>query len=209
MQSLGDTAFEWKYSAPIGYAGVPAHTLVPIFPAASMVEAHVPSRPQNALIQGNIHPFRRDYVAIFKSLEAQLLADPKLWGYKAVKEEGADVFVYDGECKDPFKLILLGQLWKGEVFFPEQLRNVVQIMDNVRYDQYYQEISKADLIIPAFARPHYFCKAALAPLPPCCHNLLTTSRFSELGFVDYGRSSHCRHACTCDTAPLVRIYLLG
>lgn len=140
---------------------MPAFTVVPVFPVSGLDRPPVPKRPQTAIIQGNIHPFRRDYVAIFESLEAQLRADPKAWGWKIAEEDGGDVFVVDPDCPDPFKLILLGALWEGEVFFPKQLHNVVQILGDPEYTGYYSEISKADMLLPAFARPQYFRRFSL------------------------------------------------
>lgn len=196
--SLDDLGWKWRFQEDVSFSGVPARTIVPIFPlpkgilataasaassAKELKQENQKKRPASAVIQGSITHFRRDYGAIFASLESAIRADPHLWGYTLpttssallplppkhnkkptvplpppiTEEELKDMpFLPDPSVKDSFKLILLGQMQDTPDLFPKSLEKVIQIVSDVAYPEYYSTLNKAGLLIPAFKGQDYY-----------------------------------------------------
>jgi hypothetical protein len=164
----------WLMARPNGIMGVPYDdcrvvAFIPIFPydialhsnLTSLRDEGSPRRLKQVVVQGGIEQGRRDYAYMFTSLETEIRADPKLWGYLIPNNDSAP-FTPDPEVPDPFSLALLGQ---GSREIPETLLHVVQIHNNLPYADFYKLLHSMDLLIPAFRGEGYYTDSASSSLP--------------------------------------------
>ncbi|KAF8071768.1 hypothetical protein FPV67DRAFT_1560545 [Lyophyllum atratum] len=135
-----------------GYENIPVDVHVPV-----LALPNLPERPRGrpltkAVIQGSFDTVRRDYINIFKDLNASLHEDPSAWGYQALGDELS--FVEDTSLDaPPFQLFALGS---GHLEVPVELKNVVQIKTGLTYPEFYDLMSQMDVCVPAFAENGYY-----------------------------------------------------
>ena len=85
-----------------------------------------------------------------------LAADPELWGYSRIQDDGGNakfIHLLDSDTalnpSPPFKLHLVGH---GAIVIPPGLQNIVILHYNLDYTEFYTLMSEMDLCIPAFPK---------------------------------------------------------
>ncbi|TYJ57962.1 hypothetical protein B9479_001320 [Cryptococcus floricola] len=130
------------------WESVPVEVMIPIFDYPSSSDRPEPVIfPSRAVIQGNIEPGRRNYEKLLSDLRKSFLKSPAMWGWYGL--EGSPLRpLLDSS---PFTLHLVGQInQQHPVVIPVELRDVVQIHYDLPYPEFYQLISEADVMVPAF-----------------------------------------------------------
>ncbi|WVQ74319.1 hypothetical protein IAR50_003918 [Cryptococcus sp. DSM 104548] len=133
------------------WENVPVEVMIPIFDYPSSQEARPEPAifPSRAVVQGNIEPGRRNYDKLLSDLRKSFLKSPAMWGYSGL--EGSPFRPLSGVDSSPFTLHLVGQINpQHPLVIPVELKDVVHIHYDLPYPEFYQLISDADVMIPAF-----------------------------------------------------------
>ncbi|KAE9383833.1 hypothetical protein BT96DRAFT_929574 [Gymnopus androsaceus JB14] len=141
--------YDWieKMGSPI-WENVPLETMIPVFDYPGLAERPEPGVfPSRAIVQGNIEHGRRNYDKLLADLKDAFIRSPATWGWKGV--EGSPFQpILDAS---PFTLHLVGQVNpEHHVLIPTELKDVVHIHEGLPYPEFYQFISQADIMVPAF-----------------------------------------------------------
>ncbi|KAE9400713.1 hypothetical protein BT96DRAFT_919359 [Gymnopus androsaceus JB14] len=132
--------YDWieRMESPI-WENVPLETMIPVFDYPGLAE-----RPEPCW---NIEHGRRNYDKLLADLKDALIRSPATWGWKGA--EGSPFQpILDAS---PFTLHLVGQINpEHHVLIPTELKDVVHIHEGLPYPEFYQFISQADIMVPAF-----------------------------------------------------------
>jgi hypothetical protein len=83
---------------------------------------------------------------------------PQNWGYRFQRDTSK--YELSPEALYPFKLWIIGQYEPGEDFeVPYALQDVVKVVDNMSYADYYAGMYDADIVIPAFSSDAYYSRS--------------------------------------------------
>jgi hypothetical protein len=144
------------------YAEIPVEIFIPVFeypPNRTWSQPEI--FPSKTVIQGNIEHGRRNYEKIFEQLSEAVKgesrsiytlllllltapADPALWGYREITEDGIQTFVALESETSPFELRLLGQVVKSDpLSIPDELKHMVTIHESLPYPEFYDMAADA------------------------------------------------------------------